>query len=41
MGRPKMAYNGFGLPKPGIESQERAAGNLLTFYSNQFTAAPA
>jgi hypothetical protein len=36
-----LATNGPGLPKPGIESQERAAGNWLTFFLNQFTAAQA
>jgi hypothetical protein len=38
---PIIAHNGFGLPKPGTELQERAAVNWLTFFLKQFTAAQA
>jgi hypothetical protein len=36
-----IAHNGEGLPKPGNEYQERAAGNWRTFLYRQFTAAGA
>jgi hypothetical protein len=36
-----LSLNGTACRSPGFERQERAAGNWLTFFLNQFTAAPA